>query len=442
MKAFLALLISCLLTACIHSQWIFAGFVSGTGSNYPSVSVADENVVWFSGGTGGVPALWRSTNNGGTITPVNPPPCFEITCLFAKSANECFVGDGGSTGAAGGNAKLFRTTNAGVNWTQVNQTGGNSGFFLDIVFSKVNPLDGVAFSHPPAGIGQAYYLLKTIDGGVNWTVENPSGVTGSMGVWHCVIIYDASAYGLGITGGFFPRVYGTTDAGASWATFPILIAGNPLTSFAYSQVNTIALASTSSVVARTTDQGLTWQTVNSGGALCLRWIPASNTCYFMSSGIIKKSMDEGATWSSMTIAGGISGLKHFDFARTGITVYGFGIAADGSVIKLTEILTAINTGGENVPDRFKLYQNFPNPFNPSTSIKFDVPRQSQTKIIISDVLGRESAVLVNEQLAPGTYEVQWDASHFSSGVYYYKLESVETTSNAIFTDSKRMVLIK
>jgi type IX secretion system substrate protein len=94
-----------------------------------------------------------------------------------------------------------------------------------------------------------------------------------------------------------------------------------------------------------------------------------------------------------------------------------------------------------LPAKFQLYQNFPNPFNPVTKIKFDIPSNvkretSNAKIIIYDVLGREVATLVNEKLKPGTYEVEWDGTNYPSGVYYYRLVAGD------FSETKKMVLIK
>lgn len=92
------------------------------------------------------------------------------------------------------------------------------------------------------------------------------------------------------------------------------------------------------------------------------------------------------------------------------------------------------------PKSFSLYQNYPNPFNPTTKIKFDVPNvkgeMSKVKIIIYDILGREIATVMNEQLKPGTYQYEWDGNHFASGIYFYKLTSAE------FTETKKMVLVK
>jgi len=66
--------------------------------------------------------------------------------------------------------------------------------------------------------------------------------------------------------------------------------------------------------------------------------------------------------------------------------------------------------GNNIPGRVFLYQNFPNPFNPTTNIKFDIPKVSNVKLTVFDILGKEIATLVNEKLAPGSYEVNWQAS--------------------------------
>jgi len=90
---------------------------------------------------------------------------------------------------------------------------------------------------------------------------------------------------------------------------------------------------------------------------------------------------------------------------------------------------------------FELYQNYPNPFNPVTKIKFSVPSNvkretSNVRIGIFDVLGREVALLFNEEKIPGIYEVEWDASHFSSGIYFYQLKVDQ------FLSTKKMILTK
>ncbi|MBK6876812.1 MAG: T9SS type A sorting domain-containing protein [Ignavibacteria bacterium] len=98
----------------------------------------------------------------------------------------------------------------------------------------------------------------------------------------------------------------------------------------------------------------------------------------------------------------------------------------------------------DVPEQFSLEQNYPNPFNPKTIINYELRITNLVKLTVYDVLGHEVATLVNEKQSPGTYEVEFDASGFASGVYFYKL--VVSPSNPLvtegFTDVKRMMLVK
>lgn len=96
--------------------------------------------------------------------------------------------------------------------------------------------------------------------------------------------------------------------------------------------------------------------------------------------------------------------------------------------------TGINTP-LNVPD-YKLNQNFPNPFNPSTSIVFSLPANSFTKLKVFDVAGKEVIALVNENLSAGVHEINFNVSNLATGIYFYKLE----TEN--FSSTKKMMLIK
>ena len=97
-----------------------------------------------------------------------------------------------------------------------------------------------------------------------------------------------------------------------------------------------------------------------------------------------------------------------------------------------------------IPLWFELYQNYPNPFNPNTKIRFSIPgvvilsgaKNPDVKLAVYDALGREIQTLVNQSLSPGTYEIEWNAENFPSGVYFYSL------SYSNFTQTKKMVLLK
>jgi hypothetical protein len=99
-------------------------------------------------------------------------------------------------------------------------------------------------------------------------------------------------------------------------------------------------------------------------------------------------------------------------------------------------MTFVKTIIDPVPNEYRLYQNYPNPFNPATNIKFAIPKNEFVKITAFDMLGKEIETLVNERLAPGTYETNWNASNYPSGIYFYRLQADD------FSETKRMTLIK
>ena len=107
-----------------------------------------------------------------------------------------------------------------------------------------------------------------------------------------------------------------------------------------------------------------------------------------------------------------------------------------AVIRLkSETLVGIGSSIEN-PGDFHLNQNFPNPFNPATTIKFVLAKSSNVKIVIYDVFGREVQTIVNNKYNKGEYEISWDAAKFASGVYFYKMNADN------YVNVKKMILIK
>jgi hypothetical protein len=92
---------------------------------------------------------------------------------------------------------------------------------------------------------------------------------------------------------------------------------------------------------------------------------------------------------------------------------------------------------ETLPTDFNLHQNFPNPFNPSTTIRFDVPQSSLVSLKVYNLLGEVVATIVDgENLSQGSYQVTWDSQNLASGIYLYQLETKDVTV------SKKMILLK
>jgi hypothetical protein len=116
----------------------------------------------------------------------------------------------------------------------------------------------------------------------------------------------------------------------------------------------------------------------------------------------------------------------------------------------TEVFATPVTGigvegnGNSIPKDYSLAQNFPNPFNPSTTIKFGLPEKSQVSLKIFDVLGREVTTLVNQELSAGYYSYQWNGVKLSSGIYIYRLTASYMKDNTQhdFTQVKKLLLQK
>ena len=108
-----------------------------------------------------------------------------------------------------------------------------------------------------------------------------------------------------------------------------------------------------------------------------------------------------------------------------------------SIRWLTENIVVGTKDNEAIqPMTYSLQQNYPNPFNPTTKIKYSIPEASQVSLKVYDILGNEVASLVNQEKQAGTYEVQFNASSLSSGVYFYKIKS------GSFIQTRKMIVLK
>jgi hypothetical protein len=100
------------------------------------------------------------------------------------------------------------------------------------------------------------------------------------------------------------------------------------------------------------------------------------------------------------------------------------------------VVTGVDPLASQVPSQWDLSQNFPNPFNPSTTIRFNTSQYAPVRLAVFNMLGQKVATLVDHELAAGTHQVEFDGSRFTSGVYFYRLTSGSTMM------TKRMVLLK
>jgi hypothetical protein len=134
-------------------------------------------------------------------------------------------------------------------------------------------------------------------------------------------------------------------------------------------------------------------------------------------GGVQVSADTSVQYSFITKEGDGADVTPKDKNPTGSTISITGI----SYYSIISTPAGIADQGQTLPTEPYLAQNYPNPFNPSTTVQFSIPNTSFVSLKVSNVLGAEIATLVNENKAPGTYKVSWDAGGFPSGVYFYRL---------------------
>jgi hypothetical protein len=152
--------------------------------------------------------------------------------------------------------------------------------------------------------------------------------------------------------------------------------------------------------------------------------------------------------ASVTLSGVEGSPRQF---TDSVRFFLFGGYASSNIIASSEQYSfyaapiGIISNNNEIPENFFLSQNYPNPFNPVTRIKFGIPQISlnkggqrglSTRLSVFDVLGRQVAVLVDKKLAPGTYEIEWNAADLSSGIYFCRL------SISDYFMSKKMILLR
>lgn len=435
----------------IYAQWFPSGNLADLDLSQ-FISVVDSNVVWIAGGSTS-PVIYKTVNGGANwlTVPVTGLP-FVLSGIAAKDASTAYVCDFGGDPANGGNAKVFKTTNSGNSWILVDSTGGTNGYFNGIIFSKTNPQFGVAFSDPPSGPGNPFFILKTSNGGNNWIRENPPGVPENFGLFHTLYVIDPMFYGFLNLNSTSVQTssYSTTNGGLNWINGnqnlqyeeggDLVFSDNKLTGI-MTNFNSFL------DVRRTSNGGVNWNQINTGvnltgfnGAV---WISGTNTVFICSNvntsgnNNIIRSDNGGLTWVSQSTDNTV-GLVEIDYARYNNAIVAYCISSTGNVLKSRQPvqLVGISQTGNSVPGDFKLYQNYPNPFNPNTIIKYRLSMVNFVSLKVFDVLGKEVSTLVNEEQIAGSYEVEFDAGSLSGGIYFYRLSVND------FNETKTMVVLK
>ena len=404
----LIILITFLIGINSYSQWQQQN-TPDNSTWYYDLEAVSQSTVYCAGGK-----ILKTVNGGAQWNTLN------ITGYFQTVTGISFYNS--STGwGCGFNGKVFKTTNGGTEWSTLTIVTES---FRDILF--VNQSTGLV-------CGDIGRLYKSTNGGANWTTKNP----GTSLMLETITNYNANYIWIGGGEGSEGVIIKSTNSGDSWQTMQTF--DRPIEKIQFLDAST-GFASSDSRVYKSTNGGVNWIDINlpTSGYFLTFYMANANIGYASNWDNTYKTLDGGATWYEQNTVMPNTSMKDIEFAP-GSTSIGWMCGSDGAIINTT------NSGGGfigiepitgNIPEKYSLNQNYPNPFNPTTNINIQIPKEGFVKLTVFDVTGKEAAILVNEKLSAGEYNVDFDASRLTSGVYFYRLES------AGFTDVRKMILIK
>lgn len=372
--------------------------------NFWDAKFYDKNTGFITGDDNGT--AYRTTNGGENWVSflLNSTTSGSLSSIAMANKNTWYISefyDG----------KIFKTTNMGLSWVthSLNIYG-----ILDIKFLNENTGFGVC---------KYNYFFKTTNGGINWYKNDFDH-----GQHWAIDFIDENT---GMIGGS-NRAFKTTNGGLNWDSVSGAITSST-NDIKYLNKDTIFIL-TYHGINKTTNGGVNWsftqfQTIYNP----LLQFTNERIGYISGSGKMFKTTNTGESWNEIRFcSSSTNGLSFVD------SVSGYAVGYEGVIVKTTDggASTFIKNTNESIAKSFSLYQNYPNPFNPSTRIKFTLPKNESVKIIIFDILGRKIETLLDENLTAGVHELNWNASGYAAGVYFYMLQTDS------FIETKKMMLIK
>lgn len=412
-KIFIVIISVCILLNNSFSQWSLQN--SGTANNLYSVHFVSNNLGYAVGDSG----IVLKTTNGGTDWLIKSAGFKQrlYSVRFANSYYGWAVGDSGL---------ILRTNNGGANW--IKQTSGTENILRSVFF--INSRTGWV-------VGNSV-ILKTTNRGMSWVNQYAD----TMKPFYSVFFINSNT---GWITGY--STLKTTNGGVDWV---IKVSKTNRRSVSFADLNTGWVVGGSYTLNKSTDGGETWGAhdlfIDEGDSppatfTCVNFINVNTGWYTVShsfGGRIIMTTNSGLNWINdypTTRNRRLYGV----FARS--TNYAWAVGQNGTILRRT-VITGNTNNGSAIPLTYSLSQNYPNPFNPSTKIRFSIPPSkgargmTNIKLIVYDILGRQVSTLINSQLQPGAYEVEFNGTDFPSGVYFYKLVADD------FTETKKMIMLK
>ena len=430
----------------LHAQWEEQS--SGVTASLWDVRLLDADTVIVVGDSG---IILRTTNAGLTWERQQSPTTFPLLSLsFPDSKHGWAVGgrwpdsasvilhtsDAGATWfpqtagtptvindiastdsnhaiAVGYDGTILSTTNSGITW--VRRTSWVHEELTAVCFADSQTV--LAVGEYLSGLGPPSQILRSTDAGIDWewipsTLEGPHDIIFPSPTRGLIANYDP--FGCGGAG-----TIATTNAGSSWTELT-LIEYN-ISRMCFTDTNT-GMAVATRCGLRRLDRVIhpRAEEARSGQSL--------------GGGPILRTTDGGLTWIAQIVGNDVGSYFGVSFIDN---YTGTVVGPNGTIFHTTNGgVTRIHDGTYQSVNGYILDQNFPNPFNPGTTIRFALPKSSMVRLSLFDILGREISVLVNGWVNAGVHEVQFDGSELSTGAYVCRLEAGN------FVQSRKLLLLR
>ncbi|MFZ5432937.1 MAG: YCF48-related protein [Calditrichota bacterium] len=374
------------------SAW--QGIRHGPVVNMTAVHFADPLVGWAAGYAG---TVLRTMNSGRTWT-----TCTPIEAGYAGQINKIWAMDSLRAIVVGYYGVFVRTTDGGQTWIEPLE---NPPVFPEDLAME-DPLHGWV-------VAAQGTILYTTDGGESWERQTSGTQNYLNGV---ASAGNGKAYAVGVGG-----ILITTDGGHQWTPFPI--SGTLLNAVAAVGPNLAWAVDNEGRVLRTTDGGVSWDVIYLGsffaGSRRVRFTDELHGWIVTGGNRIYISDNGGITWNAISGPFGVSVNDIQPFTPDIGIVVGDG----GAIVRFGgEINPIRDRGTVSLPQQLSLTA-FPNPFNPSTTLSFDLPRADHARLAVYDITGRLTAVLADDDFTAGTHRIRFDGTTLASGIYFARLET-------------------
>ena len=421
----------------------------------------NPSIAWvtiFTGTADAVNGIYKTTDGGANwfaaTNGIGAIKNFLSLAMSPIDPNTLYLGSSFQVATSTGPSAIYKSTDGGANWV-LSSTG------LPTDPAEINPVRTLNVSTANPNVVIAGLFMNTVNGGfylstdagANWTKKH-NGLppeTGTLIRSAAIRPLFANHFYVGLDRSTFLNigVWGTTDGGDNWFSFN---GGTMLNTYGIRALvfNSTGTHSLYAGCGSATGQGVYEYTFSVvpvefvsfsasvfGNDVNLSWVTASETNNFGFE--VERTDARNSVWNKVGFVfgnGTSTELNYYSFTDQSVPVGQYlyrlkQIDLDGSFDYSDQVEVDIISATNYV-----LMQNYPNPFNPSTRISFSIPQSGFASVKVYDVLGNEVATIIDKELSAGSFEIQFNASGLTSGVYYYTLKSGN------FVQSKKMILLR